>query len=55
MVGSEGLLRLRNATVASIGPETSAAARKAGLRVDIEPAKHDLWSLAQALAETRSP
>lgn len=50
IVGKGGLYRLRNATVASIGPETSAAAHQAGLRVDIEPAKHDLWSLAQAIA-----
>jgi uroporphyrinogen III methyltransferase / synthase len=51
IVGPGGLYRLRDAKVASIGPETSAAAREAGLRVDIEPAKHDLWSLAQAIAE----
>lgn len=51
IVGPGGLYRLRNTVVASIGPETSAAAREAGLRVNIEPASHELWSLARALAE----
>ena len=50
ILGKERLSRLRNATVAAIGPETAAAAREAGLEVHIQPAKHDLWSLAQAIA-----
>jgi uroporphyrinogen III methyltransferase/synthase len=50
IVGREGLLRLRKTVVACIGPETSAAAREAGMCVDIEPGKHDLWSLAKEIA-----
>ncbi len=51
IVGPGGLYRLRNAIIACIGPETAAAARAAGLLVEIEPVKHDLWSLARAIAE----
>jgi len=50
ILGPGGLYRLRSATIACIGPETSAAARDAKMRVDIEPTKHDLWSLAEAVA-----
>lgn len=50
-LGPDGLYRLRDVIVAAIGPETSAAARAAGLRVHIEPARHDLWSLAEAIAD----
>jgi uroporphyrinogen III methyltransferase/synthase len=51
IVGTEGLMKIRRAIVACIGPETAAAARASGLRVDVEPRQHDLWSLAGAIAK----
>jgi uroporphyrinogen III methyltransferase/synthase len=51
IVGAEGLAKLAGTVFASIGPETSAEARACGIRVDVEPAQHDLWSLAGALAD----
>jgi uroporphyrinogen III methyltransferase/synthase len=41
---------LQGALVASIGPSTSATARKAGLVVDIEAEEHTIEGLVQALA-----
>ncbi len=45
---------LAGAAIASIGPLTSAAAREAGLQVDIEPEQATIAALLQALADYRS-
>lgn len=48
----ESLLALpRHRAFASIGPETTAAARAAGLEVAIEPATHDVPSLVSAIED----
>ncbi|MSQ12332.1 MAG: uroporphyrinogen-III C-methyltransferase [Dehalococcoidia bacterium] len=47
--GDTGLLN--GVLVASIGPVTSATAREAGLRVDVEAAMHTVPGLARALVE----
>jgi uroporphyrinogen III methyltransferase / synthase len=43
------LAALTRATIASIGPVTSAALRNAGLQVDVEPHVHDVASLVGAI------
>ncbi len=51
IVGPEGLRRLAGVLFVAIGPETSAAARACDMPVYIEPAQHDLWSLAKSLVK----
>jgi uroporphyrinogen III methyltransferase/synthase len=51
IVGAEGLQKLAGVLYVAIGPETSAAARACDMPVYIEPAQHDLMSLAKALVK----
>jgi uroporphyrinogen III methyltransferase/synthase len=49
--GASGRERLREATVACIGPITAETARAAGLRVDVVPAEFTVPALARAVVE----
>lgn len=51
MVGPEGLQQMAGVLFAAIGPETAVAARACNIPVRLEPAQHDLRSLARALAK----
>jgi len=51
MLGEDAASLLSGVTVASIGPPTTATARKLGLRVDVEPAAATLDDLAVALGD----
>jgi uroporphyrinogen III methyltransferase / synthase len=52
LAGEESLSRLlADAAIASIGPVTSATARKLGLRVDVEAAESTLAGLVRALTD----
>ena len=41
--------RLKQSTVACIGPVTAATARDAGLQIDVEPSTHTIPALVEAL------
>jgi uroporphyrinogen III methyltransferase/synthase len=47
--------RLRDATIACIGPVTAETAREAGLAVDIEPETHTIPALVEALKAHYAP
>ncbi|WP_305045254.1 uroporphyrinogen-III C-methyltransferase [Geoalkalibacter sp.] len=51
MLGEDAASLLSGVAVASIGPPTTATARKLGLRVDIEPSASTLEDLAAALGD----
>lgn len=51
LVGPEGLQQMAGVLYVAIGPETSAAARACDIPVYLEPAQHDLLSLAKALVK----
>lgn len=50
LLGEARLEVLGNIVYASIGPQTTEAAEAAGLKVTIEPARHDVEGLVEALA-----
>ncbi len=51
ILGEEGVAAVNKATVASIGPVTSATARELGLRVDVDAKEHTVPGLVEALLE----